>query len=183
MNLLSVLALSMSACLLLGADASKPVEKKLHDLPFVKPPARFEQLKTLVGKWEGTEQQPGGKQSIAVEYELTSAGTVLVEKLHPGKKHEMLSIYHGDGNQILMTHYCALGNQPRMKLERTDNPKVMKFSFKDGTSLKSAGDPHMHQLTMTFLEKDNLLHEWVYFEGGKQKSIVQFNLKRKKPSK
>ena len=37
----------------------------------------------------------------------------------PGQPMEMLSIYHQDKGDLLMTHYCILGNQPKMKADPT----------------------------------------------------------------
>lgn len=176
----NVLVAALTACLLLGADKPQSQNPGAEQLPQVQPPAGFERLTQLVGQWEGTEKTPEGEKRVAVEYALTSAGTAVVEKLYPGEPHEMLSIYHGDGSQILMTHYCALGNQPRMRLEKGDNPKVLKFVYQDGTSMKSVKDPHMHQLTMTLEGKDRLVHEWVFFADGKQAEVVRFDLKRQK---
>ena len=181
MRMLAVICMMLfGASAIMGADKPKSPKQAAESLPRIKPPARFEQLKQLVGKWEGTEAAPGEKKKIAVEYALTSAGTVLMEKLFPGKPHEMLSLYHGDKGRILMTHYCALGNQPRMKLAKSDDPNVLKFVFLDGTNMKSLKDPHMHQLTLTLSGKDKLTHEWVFFEDGKKQKIVRFEFSRQK---
>ena len=173
-TLFAAITLILSVNVLQAAD-----EPQHPPLPHVHPPAKFEQLKQLVGKWEGTSHSPEGEKEVAVEYQLTSAGTVLTERLFPGQKDEMLSLYHGNGEVILMTHYCALGNQPRMKLSESDDPSVLKFSFLDGTNMKSDDDPHMHQLTMTLSEKDKLAHEWVFFADGKEQFVVRMDLQRK----
>ncbi len=34
----------------------------------------------------------------------------------------MITMFHMDGDRLLMTHYCGAGNQPRMKLVAS-NPK------------------------------------------------------------
>lgn len=167
-------ALVLSGSLLLAADRSHPPK-----LPSVQPPAKFELLKQLVGKWEGIRLSPEGEKKAVVEYQLTSAGTVLTERLFPDQPDEMFSLYHGDGDNILMTHYCALGNQPRMKLAETDAPNVLKFVYLDGTSMKSVQDPHMHQLTMTLVGHDKMTHEWVFFAGGEKQFVVRLDLQRK----
>ena len=90
----------------------------------------------------------------------------------------MLTVYHGDKGGLVMTHYCAMGNQPRMRLKKSDNPKTFKFVFADGTSMKSAGDPHMHQLTMTIVDKNHMTHEWVMYADGKPQETVRLILER-----
>jgi len=166
--------------LLFTANVLQAADKSKHPhMGSVQPPAKFELLRQLAGKWEGISHSPEGEKKAAVEYQLSSAGTVLLERLNPGQPDEMLSLYHGDGENLLMTHYCALGNQPRMKLAKSDDPKVFKFVYFDGTSMDSAKDPHMHQLTMTLVEKNKITHEWVFFAGGEEQFTVRMDLTRK----
>ena len=47
----------------------------------------------------------------------TGGGSAVTETLFPGTAHEMMSVYHMDGDDLVLTHYCAGGNQPRMMLE------------------------------------------------------------------
>ena len=46
-------------------------------------------------------------------YGVTAAGTAVMEALFPETDHEMLTVYHLEGNDLVLTHYCAMGNQPR----------------------------------------------------------------------
>ena len=62
------------------------------------------------------ETEHKGEESVV--YKLTGAGSALVETQFPGTGHEMVSVYHLDGDDLRMTHYCAAGNQPRVKLDR-----------------------------------------------------------------
>ena len=48
---------------------------------------------------------------------VTAGGSAVHETLFPGSAHEMVSVYHLDGADLVMTHFCALGNQPRMKAD------------------------------------------------------------------
>ncbi|AMV40282.1 hypothetical protein [Planctomyces sp. SH-PL62] len=107
----------------LVATALGAGDEKKADSP-VTAIAAFDRLKTLVGDWKnsssacdpGAEEVPG---SDVVKYKLTGAGSALVEVSMPGTPMEMTSIYHLDGDDLRMTHYCALGNQPRLKLDKT----------------------------------------------------------------
>ena len=71
----------------------------------------FDRLKALEGQWEATT--PEGKTRII--YQVISNGTALLETI---VSENMVSVYHPDGNGILMTHYCAAGNQPRLRARR-----------------------------------------------------------------
>ena len=61
----------------------------------------------------------------------------------PGTDHEMVSVYHADGKDVVMTHYCAFGNQPKMKLDPASKDNELKFVFAGGTNLDPAKDTHM----------------------------------------
>ncbi len=77
--------------------------------------AAFERLKALVGLWKGHHTTADGPE-MSVEYGLTGNGTALTERLFAGTSHEMLSVYFMERGELVLTHYCAMGNQPRMKL-------------------------------------------------------------------
>src|SRR5215831_17550034 len=72
---------------------------------------RFAKLKALVGNWT----MAGGDGSVAVNYRLTGGGSALIETLFPGQDHEMMTVYTIDKGDVVLTHYCTMGNQPRMK--------------------------------------------------------------------
>jgi len=175
-------ALAMTVLPVVAEETNtKKQEHKMHEMPVVHPPASFDLLKKLVGSWEGThENLDGTSEPAAVTYRLTSAGTALVETLFPDKPHEMFSIYHGDRDGLVMTHYCALGNQPRLRLVKGDKPNVLRFEFADGTSMDSEKDAHMHGLTLTLIDDNRLRHEWAHYAGGKQTSVAKFEFKRRK---
>jgi hypothetical protein len=103
----------------------------------LEPRAAFEQMKALAGQWQGHVTTPDGP-AAAVVYELTANGSAVTEKLFPGTSHEMLSVYFMDGKDLVLTHYCAMANQPRMKLVRASaNPTTLTFDFVGGTNHSS----------------------------------------------
>src|SRR3954452_11089494 len=117
----------------------------------------FARLKTMAGTWQnkiddaGKDHHEGGGKVI---YRLTGAGSALIETDFPDSDHEMVSVYHLDGDDLRMTHYCAVGNQPRLKLDRANStPDKLVFVFDGGTNLDPAKDLHIHGMTMSF-EKD-----------------------------
>lgn len=86
----------------------------------------FDKLKSLEGKWEGTS--PDGN-AVEISYNLMSRGTALVEMLQPAAEPGMVTVYHMDGEKLMMTHYCSAGNQPRMVADGMagDSPEL-KFN-------------------------------------------------------
>jgi hypothetical protein len=139
----------------------------------------FERMKELVGVWEGTANMPREGEKVRVEYRLSSEGSTIVETLLPGTPHEMVSVYFDNKGQLTMTHYCALRNQPRMKIQKAD-ARNLNFMFAGGTNLDSKKDAYMRSLTITVVDKDRIVEKWTLFEGGKEKETTVFELSRVK---
>ena len=137
----------------------------------------FERMKALVGVWEGTANMPKEGEKVRVEYRLTSGGSSIVETLLPGKPDEMVSVYFDNKGQLNMVHYCALRNQPRMKLQKADANNLY-FMFVDGSNMDPMKDAHMHSLTISFVDKDHLIQKWALFVDGKEKGTTVFELAR-----
>jgi hypothetical protein len=140
---------------------------------------RFEALKGLAGDWVeiGKDGKPTDK--VVSSIRVTSAGSTVQETLFPGSDHEMVTMYHLDGAELVLTHYCMLGNQPRMRAEAGDDVKKIVFKFIGGTNLKSEDEQHMHQATLTIKGKDRFEAEWIACKDGKACHEVRFDLARK----
>jgi hypothetical protein len=127
--------------------------------------AAFVRLKTLVGRWES---QSGNKD--AVTYELIAGGTALLERDSSPDRPEMVTLYHLDGNRLLLTHYCMAGNQPRMQLRAFDAATgEAKFELVDATNLPNPAVGHMHSVAFRFLSADEIATEWQFYENGRAK--------------
>ncbi len=139
--------------------------------------ASYDKLKTLVGEWEGTASN--GKPAN-VSYKLMSGGSALVETLTAGGEETMVTIYHLDGDRLMVTHYCAAGNQPRMVgAPDSNNPNVITFKFLDATNLSSSEAGHMRSLVVTLVDKEHFTQQWSWRE--KDKDIIEvFHFTRKK---
>jgi len=124
----------------------------------------FKQLKTLVGEWES----PQDKSKIT--FELTGAGTTLIEKYSSQKHVTMHSMYHLDGDRLVMTHYCMAGNQPRMVAGPFD-AKTGEVAFKllDITNLSKPGAGHMNNAKYKFIDADHFQTVWVFVGNGQPK--------------
>lgn len=137
-------------------------------------PEMFSQLKTLIGSWEGTTEMNGEKHSGKLTYELTSAGTAIVEKLFAGTPHEMTTVYTDDGT---VTHYCAMGNAPELKLtKKTDQAISFELDGKKGIGSKK--ENHMHALTITWKDQDTIVQDWVSYNKGKYADTATFTWNR-----
>jgi hypothetical protein len=150
----------------------------------VKSPAsvQLERLKKLAGTWVAADKDGKPTDQVVSVIKVTAAGSAVQETLFPGQPHEMVSIYHLDKGDLVMTHYCALGNQPRMKADPKSPANQIRFEFAGGTNLDPAKDMHMHEGALTFVDDDHIEFTGVAWEGGKpsDKSCGLMKLVRKK---
>jgi hypothetical protein len=142
--------------------------------------SQLELVKRLAGEWTGKGHHGDHEMDAAVSYKVTSGGTTVVETLDPGGEHEMVTVYNQEGNDLVLTHYCMLGNQPRMKAEKSEGSNKLVFKFTGAGNLKSDKDPHMHDMTLEFLGDDHIKTTWTFYQDGKAKDKAVFDLKRKK---
>jgi hypothetical protein len=153
-----------------------------HDMasmPEKKIPAAFEKLKSLKGTWVGKQKMGAKTEKIVVTYELTAGGSAVVERLFRGTPHEMTSVYYVQGDKVGMTHYCMLGNQPMMTLSKSDD-NSMTFEMKGNQGISSSKEPHMHGMTLTWVDAKHIKSQWVEYDNGKQTECVGFTLAKKK---
>jgi len=138
--------------------------------------AAFDKLSSLAGDWQGTVAWTGEQPSdISAHYYTTGNGSAVVEDLSNG----MTSVYHRDGTDLRMTHYCAAKNQPRLKATAfgADNSGIT-FSLVDITNLSSPEAGHVEGLDMKFLAADHITIQFHFVSHGKVKDEL-LDLKRK----
>jgi hypothetical protein len=139
----------------------------------------LERFKQLAGEWVGKGHHGGKEHDARVVYKVTSGGTAVVETIDPGGDHEMVTVIHADGDALLLTHYCMLGNQPHMKAMPKAGDNKVAFEFVKATNMKSDKDMHMRTATFTFVDKDTLRTEWTHYKDGKDAGKAVFEMKRK----
>jgi hypothetical protein len=125
--------------------------------------AGWERMKSLVGTWEGHE----GSQPVSVTYTLVSNGTSLMESLNGAHDTNMVTMYAPDGDAIVATHYCAMGNQPRLRARPGADAHTLDFQFVDATNVTSE-ETVMRRLVVTFQDGDHFQQAWTARSGGKE---------------
>ena len=140
----------------------KPVAK--HPAPATN--AGLEKMKKLAGTWVAADEDGKPTDQVVSIIKVTAGGSAVHETLFPGQPHEMVSIYTADGPDLIMTHYCVLGNQPRMKADPESPPNQIVFRFAGGTNLNPAKDRHMHEATLTIVSSDRIEIKGTGWENG-----------------
>jgi hypothetical protein len=135
----------------------------------------FDEMKSLTGSWEGKNSQG---EPVQVTYRMTAGGSALMSEI-VGHGENMISMINFDGpNRLLLTHYCAVGNQPRMQASAASDGKTITFNFLDATNLDNPQSGHMDHVVIAMLGPEHHTEEWVLTDHGKEMKQV-FDLTRK----
>ena len=134
----------------------------------------FDKLKSLTGNWEG---KGSNGQNLKVAFRQTAGGSALMSQILGVE--DMISMFHLDGNRLLMTHYCGAGNQPRMQASMSPDGKTITFQFVDATNLASPTAGHMVHLVITMPDSDHHTEDWTFAQGDKEMK-EHFDLTRSK---
>ncbi len=140
--------------------------------------AGFERLKALAGAWEGTTKADGKEIPVNTSFRVVSDGSALISDLMRGTPHEMVTVFHMNGSELMATHYCAAHNQPRFRMVPSSDPKVIAFAFRDATNLASPSAPHMVRVKFTIVDANHHIEDWTFLANG-QKSTRRFEFHRK----
>jgi hypothetical protein len=137
----------------------------------------FDRLKTLVGDWEATEDN--GKP-VTSSFRLVSNDTALEETFQSEKDHQMVTLYIPQGSRVALTHYCSMGNQPRMETPAVSAASdEFVFAFTGATNLASPEDTHLHRMVLQLEDADHFIETWT-LRGKGHDTKKTFNFVRKK---
>ncbi len=136
----------------------------------------FEQLKSLAGAWEGTIDG----QTLQVSLRVTSRGNALLHEMKGAGPDDPITMFHLDGERLLLTHYCDAGNQPRMAATISPDGKTIVFDFVDATNLLSSQHGHMQRVTFTFIDADHHTEKWEFAMADGKPMGGLLDLKRTK---
>ena len=149
-------ALFVAIAILLLVPAAGAGEGDHAAAPAVNDP-RFDFLKQLEGTWVSPASDGGHPPGI-FEFRLTAGGTAIEEREFVGTPMEMLTVYHMQGKELVATHYCMLGNQPRMVAAKRVKKNTLSFDC-TGTPGNAAShdEEHVHGWAIK-LADDGRLH-------------------------
>jgi hypothetical protein len=126
----------------------------------------LEKMKKLAGTWVAVGEDGKATDQVVSVIKVTAGGSAVHETLFPGQPHEMVSVYTADGPDLIMTHYCVLCNQPRMKADPKSPANQIVFHFAGGSNLNVAKDKHMHEATLTIVGDDRIELQGIGWENG-----------------
>jgi hypothetical protein len=138
----------------------------------------FDRMKLLVGVWEGKTDMGKGMEPFKVTYELTSGGNAIVEKFAAGQPHEMVTVYYDYNGKLVLTHYCALGNQPHMEVTSSGDDTLQFILSEKTPNLVSLKEMHMHAHGIILDGKDSMTQTWTLYDKGVRANEVAVKLTR-----
>ncbi|MFT5422279.1 MAG: hypothetical protein ACI89L_000036 [Phycisphaerales bacterium] len=104
--------------------------------------AAFEYLRDLEGPWV---VDGGAEGTFGWEFDITSKGGVILERLKVGTPTEMTTVYHLEDSALVASHFCQLGNQPRLLAVDSQADGDLHFDCDgDVGSAESHNELHMH---------------------------------------
>lgn len=77
--------------------------------------------RSVPGRWIATTADGA---SVPVEFHLIAGGSAMLETFGRAG-HQTATTYHADGPGLVATHYCAQGNQPRLRAQTGDGRRVV----------------------------------------------------------
>jgi hypothetical protein len=118
----------------------------------------FAHITRMVGVWRPADN---AQSSLRIHFYLTAGETVLVESWEVRGKPHSLTLYHRDGKDLLATHYCPQGNQPRLELVGRGTGGL-HFTLRDVTDLDPTSESHQHDLWFDLSEPEYPVRSEIY---------------------
>lgn len=156
-------SLVLAGALLVACGAAPLGPRALEDAD------AFDHLSAITGAWQSTSDAG----TVTADYALVSRGSALVETWVTASGTRTLTVYHPDHSTVLLTHYCAQGNQARLRLTEASATRF-RFEREDATNVL----PEQSILTVLVLSlEDGALvrtETYVDGEGTPEESVTRF---------
>jgi hypothetical protein len=144
--------------------------------------AAFEQLKQLAGHWDQRSTRDWeGTASLRV---IAGGSAVMVTSNvspHPGAEDTMVTVFHLDGDRLMLTHYCVARNQPRLVATSISaDGRTIEFAFRDATNLRSRDAGHMNRAVYTIESTDRYRSRWTFSQNGQERWMEEIVTTRRR---
>lgn len=179
MNRLECAAVSvcLSSLMLGGCQTSAPARPVVQAATAQEKQATLDKVKSLQGTWNHVNDK--GESHGQTVITVGSGGSTVREVMFPGTNHEMTNMYCMDGRALVCTHYCAMGNQPRMAADASQSSgDTLVFKLVSVSNLRSPNEEYMGEMWLTFKDPNTIQQRWKSFKGSDVKSDSVFTLTR-----
>jgi len=146
--------------------ASKLVSRTLPGQAIAVSRTPWETLANLGGAWRIAVPRTAAEKAFRIRMRPISRTTALLETFGNPAGVTTETVYHRAGGNIMATHYCAQGNQPRLLLSSTSTPSRLSFNFHDITNLGTKADSHLVKIEFNVIDDDHLERRETYTQNG-----------------
>jgi hypothetical protein len=170
---LPILLLTLFAC-----QAAPPGRERvtLAGKPSPEAVSAMDRLKRLEGSWWGNIEEK--KIPASATFAISSKGSAVREIMGAGTEYEMTNMYHLDGDRVVITHYCAAGNQPRMVSTKIADNMIV-FELDSISNHQSNQEGCMGRLEVEFDGSDHIIQRWTSLgTTEKDDHTATFDLRR-----
>ena len=138
----------------------------------------FERFKALEGNWKAASTQ-GWEGDISYRVLAGGSAVLQVSQIDPHAGSAMATLYHLDGDRLMLTHYCIAGNQPRLVAsDFAADGSGATFSFLDSTNLTSRDQGHMDSAVFSWIDDDHYSSRWTWYQDGEETWMEEIQLER-----
>jgi hypothetical protein len=137
------------------------------DTPTTAADVAFARLATLAGDWEARAPALYANATIRLNYRLISDDSVMMETFRIDEQGvEMVTMYHLDGDRLVLTHYCAVNNQVGMRADVTNvgkqpaDVKTLTFAITDARNIQRSHRQVMDRLQLQLHDETHLTQTW-----------------------
>jgi hypothetical protein len=137
----------------------------------------YELLKSLEGEWEGTSTK-GWKERVSFRV-IAGESCVVSTSFDAHPNETMMTMYHMNGDELMLTHYCVARNQPRLTAsDISPDLKTITFTFRDATNLASRDRGHMDKAVFRFVDADHFSSQWTWYQDGTERWMEEIRYVR-----
>jgi hypothetical protein len=138
--------------------------------------AVFERFKSLQGEWRGKSTR-GWTNTSSMKVIGSGSAIVSSSSFDDDRDKDMLTVFHLDGDRLLLTHYCMAGNQPRLVATAADDTSVT-FEFLDATNMPHRDHGHMDKVVFRFGDRQRYSSRWTWYQDGKERWLEEIENRR-----
>ena len=149
---------------------------------------QFALLKGLAGMWYGAMQassadvpadalpNKGRPFAAQVRIHVTSLGNAILHEAHdpdvpddPARWSHPITMFYLEGDRLALTHYCDMGNRPRMAAAKPADANTVTFDLVDVSGPKTTG--YMNRIVFTQVDANRHSEDWVALVGPGEKPV------------
>jgi hypothetical protein len=171
--------LAMTLCVLVTPQGAPPQTPAAAASTTTPAKTAFERIKRLEGTW--TSRSTRG-WTADLRLQVIAGGSAVLSTsfdAHPGET--MATLFHLDGDRLMLTHYCVAKNQPRLVATSFgEDGRTVTFTFLDATNLASRDHGHMDKAVYRFLDDDRFTSQWTWYQNGEERWMEEITSTRQR---